>query len=264
MSATEKNDMTRRAENASPVNAAQVDSDEYQIDLVDLFFHLVEKAKYIISATLVCAFLAGLITVTFITPKYKATSKIYVTNASSAMVNLSDLQIGNYLASDYIEVFSTWHVHHQVAENLNLPYTEEQLSKMISITNPGDTRILYITVTSADPMEAQRMANEYAVVATQFITETMDSKEPKLFEEARVPEKPSSPSLMKNVILGFFIGLILSCGLFTVLFLLDDRIRTAEDIEKYVDFPVLGMFPLQSSGSGKRSRSGSARKRTER
>lgn len=223
------------------------EDDEVQIDLMELIYRLIEKMRYIVLATVACALAAALITMLFISPKYTARAKLYVKNSTGTSINLSDLQIGNYLASDYTEVFSNWHVHEQVIENLNLPYTYNQMSGMIRITNPGDTRILYIDVTSKDAHEAQQIANEYARVAQEFIADKMETSEPSLFEEALLPSSPTSPSLTKNTLLGFFVGLLCSCGLFTVQFLLDDRIRTSEDIERISGLTTLGMMPVQSA-----------------
>ena len=61
------------------------------------------------------------------------------------------------------------------------------------------------------------------------------------------------------------IGLVLSCGIIVVQFLMDDRLRSADDIEKYVQLPTLGVMPKQekdaqlhrSTGSkGRKERSG--------
>lgn len=41
------------------------------------------------------------------------------------------------------------------------------------------------------------------------------------------------------------IGLVLSCGIIVVQFLMDDRLRSADDIEKYVQLPTLGVMPKQ-------------------
>ena len=42
----------------------------------------------------------------------------------------------------------------------------------------------------------------------------------------------------------------------TLLFVMDDRIRSSEDIEKYLHMPVLGMMPLQKQQRIKRSQGG--------
>ena len=56
-----------------------------------------------------------------------------------------DLQIGAYLTSDYTEVFKTWEVHEMVIEDLQLPYSYEQMQSLITVSNPEDTRILNTT-----------------------------------------------------------------------------------------------------------------------
>ena len=87
---------------------------EDEIDLVELMYRLLEKWKIIVLACILGALIAGVYTICFVTPMYTATSKLYVVNAKDSAINLSDLQVGNYLASDYTEVFSNWHVHEMV------------------------------------------------------------------------------------------------------------------------------------------------------
>ena len=77
-----------------------------------------------------------LISLFILTPKYEATAKLYVMSRTDSAVNISDLQIGSYLTSDYQEVFKTWEVHEQVLQNLGLDYDYEQLEEMLTVTNP--------------------------------------------------------------------------------------------------------------------------------
>ena len=44
---------------------------------------------------------------------------------------------------------------------------------------------------------------------------------------------------------GFILGGLLACAVITVLFMLDDYVRTADDVEKYLGLPVLGVMMLQ-------------------
>lgn len=236
------------------------ESEEEEIDLVEIFFKLLENAKYIVAVALLGAVLAGLITYFLITPTYTATSKLYVLNSDDSALNLSDLQIGSYLANDYQEVFSNWHVHEMVLQHLGLDYTYTQLSKMVKVSNPKDTRILYIEVSSNDPGEAQAMANEYAKVAQEFIAAKMETKAPTIFEEALLPYKPSSPSLTRNVLIGFVLGVFAVCAVVIIRFLVDDRIHNADEIEKYLGMATLGVMPKQERTV--RKRKAAARKPT--
>lgn len=224
---------------------------EMEIDLMELFYRLLDNLKYILAVALIGAVIAGIWTIAFIAPTYEATAKLYVTNSEDSAVNLSDLQIGTYLASDYQEIFKTWEVHEMVTQNLNLQYSYRELEDMLSITNPSDTRILYITVTSENPQEAANIANEYASVAKKYISETMSTEEPNILSTATVPNQPVGPSKVKNVLLGFMLGLVLSCGVVVVRFILDDKIKTSEDVRKYADLPVLAVVPASGrSGNG--------------
>ena len=74
---------------------------EIEIDLLELFYRLLENAKMIIAAAVAGMLLMALYSFVLATPMYEATCRIYVTNASDSAINLSDLQIGTYLTSDY-------------------------------------------------------------------------------------------------------------------------------------------------------------------
>lgn len=229
-----------------PITEASTDG-EMEIDLLELMYRLIERIRYIIAAAILGAVLAGLATAFLITPMYTSTSKLYVLNNNDSAINLSDLQIGNYLAKDYTEVFNNRHVHQRVIQNLDLPYTTNQAEDMVRISNPSDTRILYINVTSRSPSEAQEMANEYAKVAREFIAATMDTAQPNIFEEAWLPTAPSSPNRTRNILLGAIVGIVIACAIIFIQFIQDDKIRTADDVQKYVDLPTLGMMPLRGS-----------------
>ena len=224
--------------------------EELEIDLVALAYRLLEKAKFIAAAAILGAVFAWMVTTFFTTPQYTATSKLYVMNSSESAINLADLQIGTYLTADYVEVFKNWHVHEMVIQELDLPYSYSGLSSKLKVTNPSNTRILYISFTSADPQEAKQIADTYARKAQEFIASTMDTRMPNLFEEALLPSYPSSPNKTTNMILGFMGGLLLACLLIMIEFLVDDRILNSEDIEKYLGMHVLGIMPVINAKSG--------------
>lgn len=213
------------------------------IDLLELYYRLLEKAKFVVFSALFCAVLAFCITYFLIAPQYTSTAKLYVLNAKDSAINLSDLQLGNYLASDFKEVFDNHIVHERVIENLGLDYDVGKLSSMVSVNNPVDTRILYISVTSKSPKESMMIANEYAAVAREFIAAAMDMDQPNTFEDAVLPTKPTSPSKTRNTIIGFLAGLFLSVAIISISFVTGDKIRTSADIQKYIALPTLGMLP---------------------
>ena len=85
----------------------------------------------------------------------------------------------------------------------------------------------------------------------------MEIEKPNVFEEALLPTRPSSPSKSRNIILGFLLGAVLACGVIVVRFLTDDRIRTAESLDKYLNMPTLGLMPVfKGNEKSKRNRKG--------
>ena len=178
-------------------------------------------------------------------PIYQATAKIYIVG-SDTTISLTDLQIGSNVAADYQEVFKNWHVHELVDKRLNLSYSYSKLSSMLSVTNPNNTHVLYVSIKSPDPQEAKLIADTYAQVAREFIAAKMDMREPNLFEEARMPDKPVTPQKTRDVIIGFVLGALLAMLVITIKFFTDDRVWTSEDIAKVGNLTTLGMIPLQN------------------
>lgn len=218
-------------------------NDEIEIDLREILFVLRRKLLLIVIVTIVAGAATGLFSYYGITPLYTATSKIYILTNTSSMLNLSDLQLGSSLAADYEELIVSRPVVEKVIENKKLSMTYDELLGCISINNPTNTRIVAIQITYEDPVMAKEIANEFASVSTKQIADIMMVDEPTVVEEAVVPKGKSSPSNGKNAVLGALIGLILTAGIIIVRYLLDDTIKSADDVEKYLGLHTLAAIP---------------------
>ena len=235
---------TGTAKVAATNTAQKKEPEVVEIDLVALFYRLLEKIHWILLTALVGAAIAAVIVYKFVTPIYQATSKIYIVG-SDTTISLSDLQIGSNLAADYQEVFKNWHVHELVDKRLNLDYSYSKLASMISVTNPANTHVLYVNAKAEDPSEAKMIADAYAQIAREFIATKMDMREPNIFEEARIPTSPVSPQKTRDIVIGFLLGALLAAAVVTIKFLSDDRVLSGEDIAKVGGLSTLGMIPLQ-------------------
>ena len=219
--------------------------EEDVIDLKDIFFLLRQKWWKILLFFVLGAVVAGLVTVLLITPKYTATSSLYVVSASNdSVVDLTDLQIGTSLTADYETLLMGRPMMESVIENLNLnEVTVAQLRDMISISNPTGTRILNISATHADPNLAKQIANEMAKLGVTWLPQVMDSNAPNVAEEAVVPQAPSSPSVMRNVVLGALVFAVLYVAFAVVRFMMNDTIRSSEEFERYFGIVPLAVVP---------------------
>ena len=223
---------------------------EQEIDLLELAYHLLDHWKMIAAFFLVGTLLMGVFTKFFMDKQYEAVAKMYVLSSSDSVVNLSDLQLGSQLTSDYLEVFETHEVTNEVIKNLKLPYDYDELQDMLSLSNTSGTRIINIKITSTDPEEAAAIANEFLDVASQYVADVMITDRPTTLSVALVPEKHVGPSTVKNAMLGAIVGLVLSCGYLVVMFLLDDKVKSAEDITKAAgiqDFAEVTTFAVLSA-----------------
>ena len=233
----------RRVE--QPVDITPAEAGQ-EIDLLELLYSLLEKYKYILISALFCMCIAGIYSYFVAVPKYQATAKLYVMNSKDSAINVSDLQIGTYLTSDYQEVFKTWELHEMVLRDLNKNYTYAALSGMLSVSNPSNTRILNITITADSALEARDIANAYANAARKFISVTMATDEPNILSVALAPVAPVSPRKMMNMAMGFAIGAMLAAGVITVRFIMDDKIKTSEDVTRYTGLPTFAIIPLMN------------------
>jgi len=243
----------RREQQALAVSQVPQDANETTIDLMELAYRLLGKWKMITCVALAFAIAFGAYTFLFITPLYKATSTIYVLNRRDTAINMSDLQIGAALTYDYIKVFDMWEVHEQVISNLNLPYSYKEIGNMLTVVNDSNTRMLDITVTSPDPQEAATIAHEYAIVASQYIADTMATDKPSIMSVPLVPANPVSPNKTKNIIIGFMLGAVLAAGIVTVQTIMDDKYKTAEDIRQYTGMVTLAAIPLEDGKKKKKA-----------
>lgn len=216
------------------------DSEEVEIDLLELFQYFRSQILILIIALLVGGVAAGAITHFLITPKYQATSKLYVVSASNnKIVDLNDLNIGTSLSEDYTELIKIRPILEDVIKDCNLDYEYEELLEMLTIAPVGETRILAITVESTSAKEAMTIANSVAATAVTYLPKLMETTAPNIAEKAVLPEGPCSPNLVKNIAIGAIGMLVLVMAVLTVLFLMDDTMRSAEEVEK-----AFGVMPL--------------------
>ena len=219
--------------------------DEMEIDLLELFQVLLQKAWAIILCMVIGAGLAFAGTKMLLTPKYSASSQIYILTKTTSVTSLADIQMGAQLTVDFEVLAKSRPVVEEVIDELNLDYTYEELVGMITTLNPSDTRILKMTVENEDPNLAKEIANAMAEVTAERVAYIMTTDKPKIVEEAVTPEKPSSPSTVKNTALGGILGAVLAMGIIVIIYLMNDTIQTEEDVRKYLDLNTLAALPLE-------------------
>lgn len=215
------------------------------IDLLEIFLVLVDKIPMMIVVGLFTALLAFMYSKFVVSPAYQSTTKIYVlSKQNNDNVTVSDLQLGTQLTRDYEELIQSRFVLEEVIQQMNLQTSYAELKGQISVSNPSDTRIIAITVTDTNPIRAMQIANAVCESASVHIKNVMDIEAINVAETAFVPTSKSGPNVMKNTMMGGIAGVVVVAGIFIVVYLMNDTIKTADDVEKYLGLSTLAIIPL--------------------
>ena len=234
------------------------DDDEIEIDLLELLREFRRRIWIILGVIVLFGGVAGAFSKFVLTPQFKSTAMVYILSKETTLTSLADLQIGSQLTKDYKIIVTSRRVLNQVIDEMELGLTYKDLKEKVTIDNPQDTRILSISVEDPDPNMAKMIADKIATVSSDYIGDIMEMVPPKLIEEGEVPVLKSSPSNAKNALIGGLLGAVLICGLITVQVVMNDTIRTEEDVTKYLGLSVLasvpereGEKPKPKTGTGK-------------
>ena len=216
-----------------------------EIDVLALLQKLWTRKVFILFTAFYVAAFSFLVTYFFIQPTYTSTTRIYVVNQATDNNNLSaqDLQAGTYLANDYKEIITSNDVLSEVIKDEKLNLSEAELSKMVSVNIPTDTRLISISVNAKTGQDAQTLANKVREVASEKIKNVTKVEDVTTLEEAKLPESPSSPNIKRNVLLGAVLGGFLAVVGVLVREILDDRVRRPEDVEDALGMTLLGIVP---------------------
>lgn len=221
----------------------QHENDEIEIDLKELFFEVFGEWKKVVISAILAGVIMFVISTFIMVPKYESTSKLYLVKANT-ISGLADLQLGTNLATDYMEIIDDRPILEQVIKNLQLDMTYGELRNCLEFRNPQNSRIIEITATHEDPRVAKAIVDEMADVAKIFIKEKMGQEEPTVPHYGYVAENPVSPSVVKNTVLGAFVGAFLAVAVVVVSYLMNDTIMSPDDMERKLGLNVLASLPF--------------------
>ena len=222
--------------------------DVIEIDLVELLGVILHNLWIIIVSGVIVAAAALLVSYFIITPKYESVTKIYVISKTNAdTMTYSDLQAGSTLTKDYKELVKSRPVLEEVLAETGIDVELKDLEEQITVEVPTDTRIVSITVEDKDPYEARIIADSVRIAASKHIREVMDTEAVNVVEEASLPIEKSSPSILMNTAIGYAIGLFLAIAIVIINYIMDDTIKTPDDVEKFLGVSVLGSIPYSEN-----------------
>lgn len=196
---------------------------------------------------------AATVVMLLMTPKFTATTQLFF--AVQGAESVSDLAQGSVFTEQqmvsYAKVTTSPLVLSPVIKELGLPLTTQELAKMVSAESAPGTVILDIHVTDADPQRAveiaDRIGGRLTSVAADLIPERQDGSSAvraTILAPAVLPNSPSSPLMLRNILIALAAGLLLGVGAAFFRHLMDTKIRNVQDVRGMTDSAVLGVVPF--------------------
>lgn len=223
----------------------------YEIDLLKVAKILIRKAALIVVITIFCAIVALAGTLKFVTPQYTASILMYVNNSSfsigssSVSISSGDITAAKSLVSTYCTILTTRLTLEEVIDQADLDCSYEELKEMITSGAVNNTEIFKISIESPSAELSCKIANTIAKVLPQKISSVVEGSSVRVVDLAVVPHAISSPSYVKITAIAAVLGFVLSCGIVTVYYLVNERIDTEDQlVDKYGSkYPLLSVIP---------------------
>lgn len=221
-------------------------NEEIEIDLSRLFNEIKKKLKFIILLAVIGAIVAFIFTTMFVTKKYASSADIYpkTNTTDTGTLDYNALNANTKMVNNYMAIIQGDSVLDEVTKNLKLEDRGEDFVKStISVTNEANTEIIKITATTDDPKLSKDIVDETVSQFISYVKDKIDVKNIMILNQAKVEETPVAPNVKMNVVIGALLGIMISGGIVVLRFLLDKRLHTKDDVEAYLEIPVLAEVP---------------------
>ena len=207
-------------------------------EYIDIF----RKRGWILAViTCVSILISGILNFFVIEPVYQAqlTFMVNFNTNENAAVTKEDMDYGTTLVETYKPIIKSKKVTKTIKENLGLNISQEEIGNSITITSISGP-VMSVTAQNTNPILAAKIANEVPDVFSKELKRIAKVDGIEVIDNASVPTSPVSPNKTKNIIMAGIAGVVISIFIMLLLECLDNKIKTEDDIERYLDLPVLG------------------------
>lgn len=219
-----------------------------ELNLLDLFKYFLKHLFVVIIITAVFVALGTCYIVFLQTPLYKSSTTLILVQSNNKSENdlsltQTEININQKLVSTYSEIIKSRRVLKKVIKNLDLDYSISKLSRKVTVSSVESTEIIKISVSDEESEMAASIANEIASVFSSEISKIYNMENISTIDKAEVETIPYNIQIVKQEILYFVAGFVVSCGILFVIFYFDTKVKTPEQIEEKLDLMVLGNIP---------------------
>ena len=239
------------------MNKQRKNEEIIEIDLKKLWNAILRKLWVILLVSFVTAAIVLVGTVYLITPQYKSTALFYVNNNSLSVggtavnIDSGDITATKSLVQTYIVILNSREVLEDVIDYAEVDYSYGQLKSMLSASSVNSTEVFEVVITGPNPEEAERIADAITEILPNKISNIVEGTSAKVVDYAIRAEKPSSPDKAMNTVIGFLLGFVFSVAIVVIVELMDNTVRSENDVIQNVSHPILASVPdMLSSTKG--------------
>lgn len=225
-----------------------------EIDLKELIEIFWEKRTTIILLVAIFMVVGFIYSSFMITPKYSSTTSLVLAQSNSTDqtgITTTDITLNSKLISTYSKLVKSDLVIKEVISNLGISDSIESVKSSVTVSAVSDTEILEIKVTTGEPDKSAKLANEVSAVFIEKVKELYSRDNVHTLDPAEIEEAPSNINHPKTIIIFALVGFVIAAGYIFAVFMLDNSIKTPEDVEKSAHVPVLASIPLYDDGTNK-------------
>jgi len=217
-----------------------------QISIMDIMNMVIKRWWVVIIVTLVVGSMSFVISNYFMEPKYTSSGKLIANNTNEkneSVVNINTLNTNTRLVSTYIQIFQTNSFLKKIATDSGLDYSASDIRGMLTLTALNNTEVLEIKVVNKSKVDAKIIAELILDNAQLEIERIGSGGSVSIIDEASTPDKPISPNVQLNTIIGILLGALLGVLIVFIIELFDTRIKSEDDLVAKFDMPILGVIP---------------------
>lgn len=222
---------------------------EETIDLRE-YFYIIKKRAWIIALITVLAMItSGIISFFVLSPVYEANTTLIVNTEQSKETNMitgDQLNVTQKLTLTYGEIIKSRAVLDSVIKKLDLNMEYNELEKAINVSPVKDTQIMSVTVQDTNPKRARDIANAIPNVFTKEVKRITKANSVEVIDKAILPENPIKPNKVMNILIAAVLGIMIGLFIVFILEYMDNKIKTPQDVEKYINLPILGVIPNEN------------------
>lgn len=224
---------------------------EETIDLKEYFQIIKKRAWIIVLITTIAMLVSGIISFFVLSPIYQTKTTLIVNSDKAPGTNVvtgDQISVSQKLAVTYGEIIKSKVVLDEVAKELKIKGGYSEIEKKLSVSPVTDTQILEVSIQDHNPKRAADIANAIPKAFTKEVKRITKANNVEVIDKAIVPKIPVKPNKIMNIAIAGVLGVMISLFVIFLLEYMDNKIKSPQDIQKYLELPLLGVVPDEYKG----------------